>query len=107
MLDVADPTVAVLAIRPAEDGVGVMVFLQELGGPTREVAVRPGLLAFDAAVLTDLAERDVRPATDAAGGGVLVPLESLGYAAVRLLGVRLGGWADGRMGGWADGRMDG
>lgn len=89
MLDVADPTVAVLAIRPAEDGVGIMVFLQELGGPTREVEVRPAILAFDGAVLTDLAERDVRPATDAGGGGVLVPLESLGYAAVRLLGVRL------------------
>jgi hypothetical protein len=73
MLDVADPTAAVLAIRPAEDGVGIMVFLQELGGPTREVAVRPALLAFDGAVLTDLAERDVRPATDTAGGGVLVP----------------------------------
>ena len=89
MLDVADPTAAVLAVRPAEDGVGVMVFLQELGGSTRDVVVRPGLLAFDGAVLTDLAERDVRPATDAPGGGVLVPLESLGYAAVRLLGVRL------------------
>ena len=89
MLDVADPTVAVLAIRPAEDGLGVMVFLQELGGPSREVAVRPALLTFDGALLTDLAERDLRPATDAPGSGVFVPIESLGYAAVRLLGVRL------------------
>jgi hypothetical protein len=89
MLDVADPTIAVLAIRPAEDGVGIMVFLQELGGPSREIPVRPALLAFDGAVLTDLAERDVRPAPDAPGSGVFVPIESLGYAAVRLLGVRL------------------
>jgi hypothetical protein len=89
ILDVVDPTVAVLAIRPAEDGVGVMVFLQELAGVGREVPVRPALLAFDGAVLTDLAERDLRPAPDAPGSGVLVPLESLGYAAVRLLGVRL------------------
>jgi hypothetical protein len=89
MLDVADPTAAVLAVRPAGDGVGIMVFLQDVGGPSREVVVRPGLLAFDGALLTDLVERDLRPAAEAPGGGVLVPLESLGYAAVRLVGVRL------------------
>jgi hypothetical protein len=89
MLDVADPTAAVLAIRPADDGVGTMVFLQDVGGPTRDVVVRPGLLAFAGGVLTDLAERDLRPAAEAPGGGVLVPIASFGYAAVRLLGVRL------------------
>jgi hypothetical protein len=89
MLDVADPTIAVLAIRPADDGVGLMVFLQDVGGPSRDVVVRPGLLTFDGALLADLAERDVRPAADAPGGGVLVPLESLGYAAVRLVGTGL------------------
>ena len=90
MLDIADPTVAVLAIQPAEDGVGVMVFLQELGGPDRDIVVRPGVLAFEAAILTDLAERDLRGASPGPDGGILVPIEASGYAAVRLLGVGLG-----------------
>lgn len=90
MLDIADPTVAVLAVRPAEDGVGVMVFLQELGGPARDVVVRPGVLAFDTALLTDLAERDLRAAAPTTDGGVLVPIGASDYAAVRLLGVRIG-----------------
>jgi len=89
MLDVGDPTAAVLAIRPADDGVGVMVFLQDVGGAAREVTVRPALLTFTGALLTDLAERDQRLAAEAPGGGVLVPLEPFGYAAVRLVGVGL------------------
>jgi hypothetical protein len=89
LLDVGDPTVAILAIRPADDGVGVMVWLQELGGPSRDIAVRPGILAFDGALLTDLAERDQREAAPAPGGGILVPIEAAGWAAVRLFGVRL------------------
>lgn len=91
MLDVADPTVAVVGVRPADDGVGIMVYLQDLGGPTRTVAIRPGLLTFDGAILTDLAQRDRGPASDADGGGILVPVEASGYAAVRLLGLRLAG----------------
>jgi len=89
LLDVGDPTVAILAIRPADDGVGVMVWLQELGGPGRDIAVRPGVITFDGALLTDLAERDRREAAPAPGGGILVPIEASGWAGVRLFGVRL------------------
>jgi hypothetical protein len=91
LIDVADPAVATLAIRPADDGVGIMVFLQELGGPSRDIAIRPDVLTFDGALLTDLAERDRREAAPAPGGGILVPIEAAGWAAVRLLGVRLAG----------------
>jgi len=94
LLDIADPAVAVLAVRPAEDGAGIMVFLQELGGPSRDILVRPDVLSFDAGILTDLAERDVREASQAPGAGITVPIEASGWAAVRLLGVRLGGQAD-------------
>jgi hypothetical protein len=99
LLDVADPAVATLAIQPAADGVGVMVYLQELGGPGRDITIRPEVLTFEGALLTDLAERDLREAAPAPGGGVLVPIEAEGWAAVRLLGVRLGGQADRRIGG--------
>lgn len=91
LLDIADPAVAVLAVRPAEDGTGIMVFLQELGGPSRDVVLGSDVLSFDTGILTDLAERDVREASPAPGGGLVVPIAASGWAAVRLLGVRLGG----------------
>jgi len=89
LVDVADPAVAVVGLKPADDGVGLAVYFMDLGGPSREVAVRPGLLAFDGAVLTDLVERDHRAAVMTPDGAALVPVEASGYAAVRLLGVRL------------------
>jgi len=91
LLDIADPAVAVLAVRPAEDGTGIMVFLQELGGPSRDIVLGPDILSFDAGILTDLAERDVREAQPAPSGGLVVPIAASGWAAVRLLGVRLSG----------------
>lgn len=87
LFDVPDPAVAVVGLKPADDGIGVMLYLMDLAGPARAVAVRPGVLAFDEATLTDLTERDQQTA-DREGGGVLVPLAERGYAAVRLLGVR-------------------
>jgi len=91
LLDIGDPAVAVLAVRPAEDGTGVMVFLQELGGPSRDIVIRPDVLTFDTGLLTDLAERDQRAAATEPGGGILVPIDASGWAAVRLLGVRRNG----------------
>jgi hypothetical protein len=91
LLDVGDPAVAVLGIKEADDGAGLIAYLMDVGGPARHVAVRPGVLAFDDGLLTDLTERDRGTAAPVPGGGVLVPIESSGYAAVRLLGVRLAG----------------
>jgi hypothetical protein len=90
MLDVGDPTVALLAVLPALDGIGTVAYLQELGGPARDLVVRPGLLTFESAVLTDLAERDREPIPRQPDGSVHVPIAASGYAAVRLLGVGLG-----------------
>ena len=88
LFDVPDPAVAVVGVKPADDGVGVVLYLMDLAGLARAVAVRPGVLTFDDATLTDLTERDQRAADRAPAGGVLVPLAERGYAAVRLLGVR-------------------
>ncbi len=89
LVDVADPAVAVVGLKSADDGVGLVVYLMDLGGPARDIAVRPGVLAFDGAVLTDLVERDRAPATMTLDGAAVVPIAASGYAAVRLLGVRL------------------
>jgi hypothetical protein len=85
MVDMRDPAVAIVGLKPADDGVGVVVYLMDLGGPARAVQLRPGLLPFAAGVLTDLAERDRRPAETDADGAILVPIAPSGYAAVRLL----------------------
>jgi hypothetical protein len=89
MIDVSDPAVAVVGVKPADDGVGVIVYLMDLAGVARAVTVRPALLVFDGATLTDLCERDLRPTQADPGGGVRVAIAERGYAAVRLLGVRL------------------
>jgi hypothetical protein len=89
LFDVPDPAVAVVGVKPADDGLGVVLYLMDLAGLPRAVPVRSGVLAFEDATLTDLTERDRQPAAPEAGGGILVPLSEWGYSAVRLLGVRL------------------
>jgi hypothetical protein len=89
LFDVPDPAVAVVGVKPADDGIGIVLYLMDLAGLERIVPVRPGVLTFDGATLTDLTEHDRTPADLEAGGGALVPLPGRGYAAVRLLGVRV------------------
>jgi hypothetical protein len=91
MFDVADPLVAVVGIGEADAGAGVILWLLDLGGPARDIAIRPGLLTFDGGRLIDLTERDRGPAVQTSDGAILVPIEGSGYAAVRLLGVRSSG----------------
>jgi len=91
LLDVADPSVAVVGIKDADDGIGLVVYLMDLAGLPREITLRPGVLAFEGAVQTDLTERDRGPLNPAPSGGVLVPLDAGGYAALRLLGARVAG----------------
>jgi hypothetical protein len=91
VFDVQDPAVAVLGAKPADDGVGVIVYVQELAGVGRIVEIGAGLLAFDTAVRTDLAERDLGTAEISAAGAARLPISAGGYAAVRLLGVRVSG----------------
>jgi hypothetical protein len=91
LLDVADPAVAVVGIKDADDGVGVAVYLMDLAGVGREVVVRPGVLTFDGALETDLTEVDRGRLDSAPGAGVVARLEAHGYAALRLLGVRVAG----------------
>ncbi len=91
LLEVEQAGVAVLAMKPADLGDGAIVYLQELTGLARTVAVRPGVLTFDGAWRVDFVERDLGPAATDREGGVLVPVPAYGVAAVRLVGVRLRG----------------
>ncbi len=91
LLEIEQAGVAVLALKPADVGDGVIVYVQDLSGFTRTVAVRPGVLTFDIAWRVDFVERELGPATPDRDGGVLVPVSPHGVAAVRLGGVRVRG----------------
>jgi hypothetical protein len=91
LLEIADPAVAVVGLKDADDGVGVVVYLMDLAGLGRAVEVRPGVLRFDGATATDLTERDAGLLPPSSNGGVLVSVDGHGYAALRLLGVQVAG----------------
>lgn len=91
LFEVRDPGVAIMAIRPARDGVGAIAYLQELLGVAREVQLAPGILTFERVLRTDLAERDVAELGSPSAGGVSVPVAAYGFTALRLLGMRLAG----------------
>jgi alpha-mannosidase len=57
-LEVDDPDVVVEALKPAEDGKGVILRLLDLGSAERTVTVRTPLLNLSNAVETDAVERD-------------------------------------------------
>lgn len=89
LLVVDQPGVALVGMQPAEDGNGVIVYLQELSGRTRVATLGAGLIAFADARLVDLVERDLGAPAMVMRNGVGVMLAGHGVAAVRLLGVTL------------------
>jgi hypothetical protein len=91
LLSVDQPGVAVLDVRRAWNGAGVIVFLQELMGSGRFVSLGSGLLSFDAAAPVDLLERETGEEATLVPGGVLAYLPPWGVTALRLTGLGLGG----------------
>ena len=87
---VDEPGVLVAGIKAADDGVGAIVYLQEVLGLAREVALQGELLRFDAALSCDLVERDRATLALSGNSLVRVPLDRYGFSAVRLLGLTLG-----------------
>lgn len=59
-LNLDDPNLLVEDWKPAEDGNGTILRLLDLGGATRQVAVRTSLLNLARVVQTDAVERDQR-----------------------------------------------
>ncbi|GBD31572.1 hypothetical protein HRbin33_00531 [bacterium HR33] len=81
-----EPGVAILGVEPAAPGEAV-VYLQELLGVARRLALGPGVLTFESATLLDLSGKTQDSAEADPTGGVTVPLAPRGVAAVRLEGV--------------------
>lgn len=86
---VDEPGVLVAGIKPADDGLGVIVYLHETLGVPRSVLLSGELLRFTSAIRCDLVERDQGMLELAGDSLVAVPVAARGFSAVRLLGAHL------------------
>ena len=89
LVSVDQPGVAVLDVKRAWNGDGVIVFLQELMGSGRFVSLGSGLLSFEAAAAVDMLERETGEEATLVPGGVLSYLPPWGVTALRLTGLGL------------------
>ncbi len=81
--------VTTLGLKPADDGHGLILYLQDIIGVERSVSVRPGLLEFGRAQLVDFWEQETGKELAVTEGRIGVPLSAWGVAAVRLEDVKL------------------
>jgi hypothetical protein len=89
MLD--QPSAAIVGLKWADDGDGVIVYVQELSGMASFLSLGYGLLAFDGARQIDFLERDLPGEVTVVPDGVAFQSRPWGVTALRLLGVRLNG----------------
>ncbi len=88
LFTLGEPGVALLGVEPTAPG-ETTVYLQELLGMGRRLAVRPGVLTFESAALLDLSGKTLESIAKDPVAGVTVPLAPNGVAALRLRGVAL------------------
>ncbi len=79
----------VAVIDLVDEADALVVYVQELAGTASRCRVVPGVLAFGHAEQVDLAGRRVGEAAVDRNGGVEVRVRALGFAAVRVWGLRL------------------
>src|SRR5438477_9833007 len=89
-LFIADPGVAVVGVKPADDRTGAVVKLVDLTGVARAVAVWPGAYGFRGARRTNFVEMNGDRVPVAPDGHVTIDLPAWGAAALRLFTPRAG-----------------
>src|SRR5437773_1040475 len=89
-LFIADPGVAVVGVKPADDRTGAVVKLVDLTGVARAVAVWPGAYGFRGARRTNFVEMNGDRVPVAPDGHVTIDLPAWGAAALRLFTPREG-----------------
>src|SRR5437899_609385 len=89
-LFIADPGVAVVGVKPADDRTGAVVKLVDLTGVARAVAVWPGAYGFRGARRTNFVEMNGDRVPVAPDGHVTIELPAWGAAALRLFTPREG-----------------
>jgi hypothetical protein len=80
----ADPGIALLSAKPADDGDGVVVRLMDVRGVARPVSVWPAATRYVQARRTNLVEMNEDPLSVASDGRVSLQLPAWGVASVRL-----------------------
>jgi hypothetical protein len=85
------PDVALIGLKAADDGDGIVAYVQNLTPDERFVSIGFGLLAWSDAHRVDLRERHIDARTMPVADGVAFDVPAHGVAAVRLTGVRLRG----------------
>ncbi len=87
---IADPGVAVVGVKPADDGAGAVVKLIDVAGVARAVAVWPGAYRFGGARRTNFVEMNGDRVPVAPDGHATIELPAWGAAALRLFTSREG-----------------
>ena len=80
----ADPGIAVVGAKPADDGSGAVVKLLDVAGVARTVAVWPGAFGFRAARRANVVEMNGDPVPIAPDGHATLELPAWGVGALRL-----------------------
>lgn len=88
LIVVDQPGIAIVGLKPADDGNGIIVYVQELLGSSRFVTLGTGILTFQAGRKVDFLERDLEDVSTVPGG-VAFDISARGVVAMRLLGVGL------------------
>jgi hypothetical protein len=91
LLVLDQPEAAIIGIKQADDGNGLIVYIQNLLGQPSFLSLGPGLLAFDGGVKVDFLERDLAAQITSVPDGVAFQSPAWGVTALRLLNVRLTG----------------
>jgi hypothetical protein len=88
LIVVDQPGMAIVGLKPADDGNGIIVYVQELLGSSRFATLGAGTVTFQSGRRVDFLERDLEDVSTVPGG-VAFDISAWGVVAVRLLGVGL------------------
>lgn len=86
----SDPSVMLVAAKPADDGEGAVLRLLDVAGTTRPASLWPAAYRFTQARRTNLVEMNEGPLTVAADGRATVSVPAWGLASLRLFTPREG-----------------
>lgn len=89
LLVVDQPGVGIVGLKPADDGNGIVVYVQETQGTGRFISLGAGLLRFRSARRVDYLERDTGEELAPVPDGVTFHIAARGATALRLLDVEL------------------
>ncbi len=89
VLDVERVGVVVLGIAKSASPDAAVLYMQELHGIQRDVAVRAGLVRFRWAQQVDLLGREIGSPLEPQNGTVVVPVSGRGVVALQLHGLEL------------------